>query len=100
MYEHLVIFKFNQQITPEKQQALQDQLLSFRGQIPGIIDMSAGVNVTEEVQNIRGFTLGLRVTFEDLDSLRAYGPHPLHQAFVASLDGVLEEVVVVDYPTL
>lgn len=100
MYEHLVVFKFNSSITPEKQKQLVDQLLAFRGQIPGILDMSAGVNVTEETDNIHGFTLGLRVTFDSLESLRAYGPHPIHQQFVASLGGVLDNVIVVHYPNI
>jgi hypothetical protein len=98
VYEHLVVFNFNASVTPAKQQELLDQLLAFRHSIPGIIDISAGINVTEETENIRGYTLGLRVTFEDLASLRSYGPHPVHQAFVKSLDGILENVVVVDYP--
>jgi hypothetical protein len=98
MYEHLVVFKFNTNVTPAKQQELLDQLLTFRDRIPGIFDISAGINVTEETENIKGYSLGLRVTFEDLASLRSYGPHPVHQEFVKSLDGILENVIVVDYP--
>ncbi len=100
MFEHLVVFKFNANVTPVKQQELLDQLLAFQGQIPGILDISAGINVTEETDNIHGYTLGLRVTFEDLASLRAYGPHPVHQQFVKSLEGILENVIVVDYQKL
>ncbi|AIQ14594.1 Dabb family protein [Paenibacillus durus] len=98
MYEHLVLFKLNTNVTPAKQQELLDQLLSFRDRIPGISDISAGINVTEETDNIHGYTLGLRVTFDNLESLRSYGPHPAHQEFVKSLDGLLENVIVVDYP--
>ncbi|WP_244163051.1 Dabb family protein [Paenibacillus pectinilyticus] len=98
MFEHLVVFKFNTNITPVKQKELLDQLLSFRDRIPGIVDISAGINVTEETENVHGYTLGLRVTFDDLASLRSYGPHPVHQEFVQSLDGILENVIVVDYP--
>lgn len=98
MYEHLVVFKFKTIVTPRKQQELLDQLLAFRDRIPGILDISAGINVTEETENIHGYTLGLRVSFADLVSLRSYGPHPVHQEFVESLDGLLENVIVVDYP--
>lgn len=98
MYEHLVFFKFNNNVSSDKQKELLDQLLSFRNRIPGIVDVSAGINVTEEIDNIKGYTLGLRVTFEDLESLRAYGPHPVHQEFVQSLAGILDDVIVVDYP--
>jgi hypothetical protein len=98
MIEHLVIFKFNSGITEEKQQELVNKLLAFKNMIPGIADMSAGINVTEEKANIHGYTLGLRITFENESYLRAYGPHPVHQDFVHSLNGILENVVVVDYP--
>jgi hypothetical protein len=37
MYEHLVVFKFNTNVTPIKQQELLDQLLSFRDRIPGYL---------------------------------------------------------------
>ncbi|UPK41769.1 Dabb family protein [Paenibacillus pabuli] len=98
MYEHLVVFKLNDAITPVKQQELVAQLLALQEQIPGIVDLTAGINVTEETNHIQGFTLGLRVTFEDQEALRAYGPHPAHQAFVASLNEWVENVIVVDYP--
>ncbi|SEN94201.1 MULTISPECIES: Dabb family protein [unclassified Paenibacillus] len=98
MYEHLVAFKLNDKITTVKQQELVAQLLALQEQIPGIVDLTAGVNVTEETDHIQGFTLGLRVTFEDQEALRAYGPHPAHQAFVTSLNEWVENVIVVDYP--
>ncbi|MNB88286.1 Stress responsive A/B Barrel Domain protein [compost metagenome] len=98
MYEHLVVFKFNSSYQPQQEQQLVQTLLGLRNQIPGIIGLTAGVNVTEETGNIHGYTLGLRVTFSDQEALRAYGPHPAHQHFVAMLEGIIESVVVVDYP--
>ncbi|WP_145322166.1 Dabb family protein [Paenibacillus xylanexedens] len=97
MFEHLVVFKFNDKITLAKQQELVAQLLALQEQIPGIVSLTAGINTTEETDRIQGYTIGLRVTFEDQEALRAYGPHPAHQAFVASLDGWVEDVIVVDY---
>ncbi|MDF2722488.1 MAG: stress protein [Paenibacillus sp.] len=98
MYEHLVCFRFNESFQPEQAEGLIDALMRFKGQIPGIVELTAGVNVTEEVDNIHGYTLGLRVTFRDQEALRQYGPHPVHQQFVKSLDGILADVVVIDYP--
>lgn len=98
MYEHLVCFKFNESYRPEKEQELIDALLSFKERIPGIVELTAGVNVTEEVDHIQGYSLGLRVTFQDKEALRQYGPHPVHQQFVKMLDGILENVIVIDYP--
>ncbi|WFR60638.1 Dabb family protein [Paenibacillus amylolyticus] len=97
MIEHLVVFKFNDKTTLAKQQEWVEQLLALQEQIPGIVTLTAGINVTEETDRIQGYTIGLRVTFADLEALRAYGPHPAHQAFVASLDGWVEDVIVVDY---
>ncbi|PKG21917.1 hypothetical protein CWS01_20055 [Niallia nealsonii] len=71
---------------------------TFKEGIPGILELTAGINVTEEKENIKGYTLGLRVTFKDKDALDQYGPHPLHQEFVGMLEGIIEDVIVVDYP--
>ena len=98
LFEHMVSFKFNQKLNPQKEKQLMDTLKSFKDSIPGIVELTAGVNVTEETENIHGYTLGLRVTFTDIEALRQYGPHPVHQQFVKLLDGIIEEVVVMDYP--
>ncbi len=98
MYEHMVFFKFNDKITFEKEQELLVSLQAFKGEIPGIIDLTAGFNVTEEKENHHGYSLGLRVTFENKQALDQYGPHPIHQRFVNLLDGIITSVVVVDYP--
>lgn len=98
MYDHLVVFKFNDHLTHKKEKELVDKLKSFKNGIPGIVELTAGINVTEEKENIKGYTLGLRVTFKDKDTLDQYGPHPLHQEFVGMLEGIIEDVIVVDYP--
>ncbi|MBM7570065.1 Dabb family protein [Aquibacillus albus] len=98
MYDHMVFFKFNDSLTAEKEEELLGKLKAFKGVIPGIVELTAGVNVTEEKERGQGYTLGLRVTFEDEEALKQYGPHPVHQDFVKSLKGVIEDVIVVDYP--
>lgn len=97
MFDHLVVFQFNENITESKEQELVDQLLSFKGVIPGIIDITAGRNTSHETDNRHGFSLGLRVTFESQEALLQYGPHPAHQQFVQSLHGLVNQVIVVDY---
>jgi hypothetical protein len=98
MYEHMVFFKLNENITPQKGRELLDKLLNFKGRIPGIFELSAGFNVTEEEEHKHGYSLGLRITFESKKALDEYGPHPVHQEFVSALNGVCDNVVVVDYP--
>lgn len=97
MYEHIVTFKFNGNITLEKEQALLKQIKAFKGKIPGIVELTAGINCTEEIENIHGYTLGLRITFENKQALDNYLPHPIHQQFVSSLYEVIDNVIVVDY---
>jgi len=98
MYEHLVLFKFKTELSEPHMQELIRTLHAFKGVIPGISELTAGINATEETANHHGFTLALRVTFTDRESLAAYGPHPAHRAFVALLDGLVDQVVVADYP--
>jgi len=97
-YEHLVLFHFNETLAPETAQTLIGTLQAFPGQIPGILALTAGMNETEETQNMQGYTLGLRVTFESREALLDYGPHPAHQAFVKQLHGLVAHVAVMDYP--
>lgn len=97
MYEHLVTFRFNENITAQKEQELLNKLKTFKGKIPGIVELTAGINVTQETEQIQGYTLGLRVTFEDKQALDQYLPHPVHQEFVQSLSGLIDNVIVVDY---
>lgn len=97
MYEHLVMFQFKEEVTPEQQQELALKLLAFKGKISGLMDMTAGLNETKETEHAQGFTLGLRMTFQDKQSLEEYLPHPEHQEFLSSLDGMIENVVVMDY---
>ncbi|MNN67557.1 Stress responsive A/B Barrel Domain protein [compost metagenome] len=98
MYEHLVAFKFNENYNPQSEEKLLQTLLALKDAIPGIVELTAGVNATEETENIHGYTLGLRVTFADQEALRQYGPHPAHRHFVELLEGIIENVIVVDYP--
>jgi hypothetical protein len=98
MIEHLVLFRFNERITKDKENELLTKLLGFKAKIPGIVHITAGINSTKELENQHGFTIGLRVTFQDEEALQQYGPHPVHQDFVQSLSGFLEQVIVVDYP--
>ncbi|MGY2893805.1 Dabb family protein [Deinococcus sp. UYEF24] len=97
-YEHIVVFRFKPSVSRAQQDGLVATLLAFPGVIPGILELTAGINETEETENVHGYTLGLRITFQDRQALTAYQPHASHQAFVRQLDGLIENVVVMDYP--
>jgi hypothetical protein len=60
--------------------------------------LCAVLNMTEEIEHTQGFTLGIRVTFEDQLACRDYIQHPLHQQLLQSIGPFVEGIVVMDYP--
>ncbi|MGG4145299.1 Dabb family protein [Paenibacillus algorifonticola] len=66
--------------------------------MPGIAYLTAGRNITNETERQQGYTLALRITFKDQAALETYGSHPVHQEFVSLLDGVIDNIIVADYP--
>ncbi|MDR9853658.1 Dabb family protein [Paenibacillus sp. VCA1] len=98
MFEHIVFLKFKPDVSNTEKENAVKRAQDFKGNIPGIIDLSAGINVTEEIEHMQGFTLGIRVTFEDQQACREYIQHPLHQALLQSIGPFVEGIVVMDYP--
>jgi len=98
MFEHIVLLKLKSDVTADQQEDVVKLAQTFKGAIPGIVDLSAGINVTEEVEHKQGYTLGIRVTFENRQACRDYVQHPLHQNFLQSVGPFVEGIVVVDYP--
>ncbi|HHQ2481146.1 TPA: Dabb family protein [Bacillus cereus] len=97
-YEHLVFFKWNEFITQEKEQEILKELLSFKECIPGILELSAGLNVLKENEITQGYTMGLRITFESKEGLESYDTHPVHQIFKEHIKEVYDNCIVFDYP--
>ncbi|MCQ4087809.1 Dabb family protein [Saccharibacillus sp. JS10] len=97
MFEHIVLLKLKPEVTAEVQEEAVKRVYGFKGEIPGIVDLSAGINVTEETEHAQGFSLGIRVTFEDQQTCRDYAVHPLHQSFLQSIGTFVDGIVVVDY---
>ncbi|MGC5772623.1 Dabb family protein [Paenibacillus pabuli] len=98
MFEHIVLLKFKTDISIAEQEEAVMRAHDFKGKIPGIVDLSAGINVTEEIEHTQGFTLGIRVTFENQQACRDYIEHPLHQNLLQFIGPFVEEIVVIDYP--
>lgn len=98
MFEHIVLLKLKSNVPADQQEDVAKRAQAFKGAIPGIVDLSAGINVTEEVEHSQGYTLGIRVTFENQQACRDYVQHPLHQNFLQSVGPLVEGIVVVDYP--
>jgi len=98
MFEHIVLLKFKPDVSNTEKEDAVKRAHDFKGNIPGIIDLSAGINMTEEKEHMQGYTLGIRVTFDSQQACRDYIPHPLHQALLQSIGPFVEGIVVMDYP--
>ncbi|XOK62211.1 Dabb family protein [Paenibacillus elgii] len=98
MFEHIVLLKFKPDVSNTEKEDAVKRAHDFKGNIPGIVDLSAGINITEEIEHMQGFTLGIRVTFENQQACRNYIQHPLHQGLLQSIGPFVEGIVVMDYP--
>jgi hypothetical protein len=95
MIEHIVLFKWKPNTSPEAIEAVLTGLKGLKEQIPGIVDLSCGTNFSTRSQ---GFETGLVVRFTDRAALEAYGPHPAHQHVVQNLiNPIWEDVIALDY---
>ena len=95
MVEHIVLFKWKTEATPEAIAQAVAGLRALKDQIPGIVDLSCGENFSERSQ---GFVTGLVVRFTDKGALEVYGPHPAHQHVVQNyINPIRADVIAVDY---
>lgn len=95
MIEHVVLFKLKAAATAEQKERMLAGLKTLRQSVPGIVDLSCGVNFSERSQ---GYEIGLVVRFTDRAALDAYLPHPAHRAVVEEkVRPIMESAIVVDY---
>jgi len=95
-FRHVVLFKFKDTAPPADVKAIEDAIAAFPRTMPMIEALEWGKDCS--VENLQdGFTHCFLVTFENADGLKAYGPHPTHQALVAKLKPAMEKLLVFDY---
>src|SRR5262249_21919757 len=95
MVEHVVLFKLKPEATDDQRAEMCRALGELGGHVPGILDISCGVNFSNRNQ---GFDVGLTVKFVDRAALDGYLPHPAHRGAVETyVRPIMEDVIVVDY---
>jgi hypothetical protein len=95
MVEHIVLLKFKEQLTEEKQQEVVNRLKDMKGKIPGIVNLEAGIDFSGRS---KGFSIGAIIRFEDEAALENYGPHEVHQDFIKFIkENGHEDTLVVDF---
>lgn len=95
MVEHIVCFKLKDGVGQAEADRLVGMLKALKGQIPEIIDLSAGQTFTPE--RGQGFSIGLVVRFANKEGLAVYGPHPQHQPVKEYVGQICESALAVDY---
>jgi quinol monooxygenase YgiN len=93
---HLVLLRFKAKANAESIATIERAFVALQGQIGGVRDIEWGTDVSPEGL-AKGYTHAFMLSFDDAAARDAYLPHPAHQAFVAQLKPLLEDVLVIDY---
>ncbi|MDE2447224.1 MAG: Dabb family protein, partial [Alphaproteobacteria bacterium] len=95
MIRHVVLFKLRSGLPPETADNIFTALKALQSQIPGIIAISTGADVSPEGLQ-RGNSHGFTVDFVDAAARDIYLPHPKHQKvgamIVASSEGGVDGI--------
>lgn len=94
--KHLAFFKFKPDCSPQDIAEVWRTIESLPRDIPGILSLSWGTNVSTEGLD-QGYTHSFVMTFENLEARDAYLPHPAHEAAKAIVVPKLESVIVLDH---
>lgn len=98
LLRHVVAFKFKDDASQEKIDAIVKTFENLDSEIPFIVSIEHGTNNSPEGLN-NGFTHCFILTFKSAKDRDAYLPHPAHKAFGQQLGPVLDKVFVIDYFT-
>ena len=97
MGEHIVLLKLKSEATKKQIQTLTDALLKMADEIPGVEEISAGMNNSPEEKS-QGFTYGFIARFTNQEMRDAYLPHPVHRKVAGEyLRPIVDDVLVFDY---
>eukprot|EP01128_Nolandella_sp_AFSM9_P006932 TRINITY_DN3670_c0_g1_i1.p1 TRINITY_DN3670_c0_g1~~TRINITY_DN3670_c0_g1_i1.p1 ORF type:complete len:101 (-),score=18.34 TRINITY_DN3670_c0_g1_i1:68-370(-) len=91
---HMVYLKTKEEVTPEQVQTLFIGNSKSLEAVPGVLRVKCGTNFS---QRNRGFNVGLMVEFESAAHCAAYATHELHVAYLGHLDGLIADVMAVDF---
>jgi hypothetical protein len=95
MVEHILLMRWQEQASQEAIDRAMAGLRGLKEQVPGIVDLSCGLNFSERA---KGYTHGLVIRFKDRAALDAYFPHPEHQRVVQTLiNPIRADTLILDY---
>ncbi len=93
MIKHVVFFQFHPEHHAQRQEAV-NQILSMKGKIPGLVDLTAGVDFKH---SSRSWDVALIATLTDQTALEVYDQHPVHQPVKSFLKPLYSQAASVDF---
>lgn len=101
MIRHIVLIRFQPQMTEAAIAAIFEELQAIKAVLPGVRSITAGRSESPEKIE-RGYMHGFVADFDDWAALEAYQNHPDHKAvgaqLVANAVGGLDGILVFDLP--
>ena len=79
MFRHVVVFRFNPDVTHEQKQSIIDELRTLPGIIPELRDYRVGLDAGVNEGN---HELAVTADFDHVDSYLVYRDHPQHQRII------------------
>ena len=89
MFIHIFGFRWKDHATDADKQRAAHAIRAFQGQIPGLIDVSVGENLSSRGQ---GYSFAGLMRFTDRSACDAYSSHPAHLALLEWLVPLIDPV--------
>jgi Stress responsive A/B Barrel Domain len=93
---HVVHFKFKKEATPQQIDDLCKEFAALPSKIKEIESFEWGTNSSPEALD-KGFKHCWVISFKSAKDRDVYLKHPAHEAFVAIVKPIVEDVIVVDF---
>jgi hypothetical protein len=93
---HVVAFKFKKDAAQNRVKLVEQSFAALKGKIPEITFLEWGKNISPEKFD-KGFTHCWILSFKSEKDRDVYLEHPDHKEFGKTLDGIIDDIFVVDF---
>ena len=95
---HVVLFDMKDGTTPEQIEELITVGEALISQIPGVQDVSINRKAKDDRNiHVKDYDIAAYIRWENIDTAKVYGPHPLHQTFLKLYKSQWAGVKVIDF---
>jgi hypothetical protein len=96
MLKHVVLVKFKNDASESAIAEVQKELGGLSAFIPEILEFECGMDV---LRSERSYDFALVSGFENLENMKRYQVHPVHQKILAKLKEIADSILLVDFNT-